>query len=57
MSKGTVASANHAVANDKGEEGTSGGSDHGDDDPGAANADEKNAEAQAAPKKTTATLA
>ena len=51
------ASSNHAVANDNGDEGTSGGSDHGDDGPGADNADDTNAEAQAAPERTTAALA
>ena len=50
------ASSNHAVANDNGDEGTSGGSDHGDDGPGADNADETNAEAQAAPERTMAAL-
>ena len=52
----TYASSNHAVANDNGDEGTSGGSDHGDDGPGADNADETNAEAQAAPERTMAAL-
>ena len=55
--KGTDASSNHAVANDNGNEGTSGGSDHGDDGPGADNADETNGKAQTAPETTTAALA
>ena len=35
--KGTDAGSNHAVAKDNGDEATSGGSDHGDDGPGADN--------------------
>ena len=55
--KGTDAGSNHAVAKDNGDEGTSGGSDHGDDGPGADNANETNAESKPAPERTTAALA
>ena len=55
-STGTDASSNHVVANENGDEGTTGGSDHGDDGPGADNAHTTHAEAQAALEKTTASF-